>query len=71
MESYASKNAEPAASTHIELASKMASDICSHTPDLQNEMLKRIIEIVRYHRTAMIEEAANRLAFLKQTYEEL
>jgi hypothetical protein len=70
MENFSNQSAEPTQSTYGELATRMASDICQFTPDIQNEMLRMISNAVKCRRRELIDECLKTLDFLKATYDE-
>lgn len=57
---------------HLELAMKMAKEITEKfTPDLQNEMIRKMRHIIIEHRQQMVEEAEKNAIRLNNTLQDL
>jgi hypothetical protein len=56
---------------HLSVATDMANDIANREPNMQNEMLKHITALVRENRQQMIDETEKKLAYLKDTFQQI
>lgn len=56
---------------HLSIANSMANEIINKSPELQNDMVRCIISLVKDRRKQMIEETEKNLAYLKESFQEL
>lgn len=56
---------------HLDTADKMSREILNHPPELQNEMVTYIREVVIREQRINIESVEKQLAYLRQHYRDL